>query len=119
MSDLDNISSFDEEKQGKLSEEKLQAYLEGRLSPEEQHEVELWLAEEGMESDAMEGLKEMPPGETKQTVSRLNHNLRKQLTGKQRRRKEPIKNNQWSWMAIGVVLLLAILAYLVLHFMVK
>ena len=39
-----------------ISQEQLIAYLEGRLSAEEQHDVELWLAEEGMESDALEGL---------------------------------------------------------------
>jgi anti-sigma factor RsiW len=116
MSELDNILSDDH---GRLPEDKLMAYLEGRLSPEEQHEVEAWLAEEGMESDALEGLQQLAPGDAKQSAARLNNELRKMITGKKERRKKQIRNTPWSWTAILVILLLAILAYMVLHLMLK
>jgi len=117
MSDINDILSFDEaanDKSKKLSEDKLQAYLEGRLSAEEQHELELWLSEEGMESDALEGLKQIKPEETKQSVGKINHQLRKHLTGKKRKRKEPIKENKWAWVAVLLILLLIVLAFVVL-----
>ncbi len=113
MSDQNNISPFGEGKQ-KLSEDMLLAYLEGKLSPAEQHEVELWLAEEGMESDAMEGLKALQPHETKHTVNKLKHELRKTMTGKKRKRR-PFKPDVTQWIAIGIILLLAVVAYIVIR----
>ncbi len=104
---------------GKLPEDKLVAYLEGRLSPAEQHEVEAWLADEGMEADALEGLKELPVSTTKQTVDKLNHGLKKQLKAKDRKRTRPIKDNYWTWIAILLVLLLSVVGYMVLHIMKK
>src|SRR5690606_16756437 len=44
----------EEEGSGRLLEEQLLSYLEGRLPPEAQHEVERFLADEGLESDALE-----------------------------------------------------------------
>jgi len=103
---------------GKLPEEMLLAYLEGTLPVEQQHEVEQWLSEEGMESDAIDGLKEITPGETKYTVSQLNHQLSKQLKGKKHTRKQ-IKDNPWSWVAIALILLLIALAYVILRLTIK
>jgi ferric-dicitrate binding protein FerR (iron transport regulator) len=100
---------------GKLPEDKLLAYLEGKLSPEEQHEVEAWMAEEGMGTDALEGLTQLPAGEAKEMVSRLNHNLRTELTTKERRRKKPIKDNPLAWLAVIIILLLCIAAYIVIR----
>jgi len=116
MSELNDILS---DGHGRLPEDKLMAYLEGKLSPEEQHEVEAWLAEEGMESDALEGLQQLAPEETRQSAARLNNELRKMISSKKERRKKQIRNTPWSWTAILVILLLAILAYIVLHIMLK
>lgn len=114
MSELDDILNNDNK--GKLPEELLQAYLEGRLSPEQQREVETWLSEEGMESDAVEGLKELPARDTKQLVDRLNYNLHHELA-KKKRRHSTIKDNQWAWLAILVVLMLCVLGFVVIKMM--
>ena len=116
MSEQDNISPFDPSNGGKpkLSEDRLMAWLEGNLSAAEQHEVELWLAEEGMEGDAMEGLKELNPAETKHIVGKLNHNLRKAIVSKKRKRR-PLETNQFTLIAIAIVLLLIVLAYIVIR----
>jgi hypothetical protein len=111
MADIKDIWNDGE---GKLPEDKLMAYLEGRLSPEEQHEVETWLAAEGMEADALEGLKAMPATETRQLVNRLNQNLHHNLKKKKRHRKQ-IVDNQWAWLAVLIVLLLVIVGYMVLR----
>lgn len=116
MDELNNILSDDH---GKLPEDKLMAYLEGKLSAAEQHEVEAWLAEEGMESDALEGLQQLAPTEARQTTARLNNELRKMINGKKQRRKKQIRHTPWSWVAIIIVLLLVILAYVVLRLSAK
>lgn len=97
-----------------LSESKLMAYLEGRLSAEEQHEVEQWLTEEGMESDAIEGLKALPAEDTRQSVGRLNMNLRKAVRKKKERRTK-LKTDQLTWTAIIIVLLLVVIAYIIVR----
>ncbi len=116
MSNTNNISPLSPGNSGneKLSEAKLMAWLEGNLSPAEQHEVEKWLAEEGMESDALEGLRELKPQEARHTVSRLNHNLRKSIINKKHTRR-PLKTGQFSWIAIAIVLLLIVVAYIVIR----
>ncbi len=103
---------------GKLPEDKLMAYLEGRLTRQEQHEVEAWLAAEGMEADALEGLKEIPLADTKQMVSSINRNLHTRIN-KDRRRHRPIADNKWAWLAILIVLLLCVLGYIILKLAVK
>ena len=88
----------------------LMDYLAGDLTTEEQHEIEQWLSDEGMESDAVEGLQMMGAGETKHSVHRINTQLRKSLHGKKDKRRK-IKNDQTTIIAIGVILLLAIVAW--------
>jgi anti-sigma factor RsiW len=102
----------------KLSEDKLMAYLEGKLPPSEQHNVEQWLSEEGMESDALEGLRSLRPEDTLHAVDRLKHGLRKKLTGKRHKRKALI-TNPVTFVAIVVILLLAAIAYIVLRYSIK
>jgi hypothetical protein len=110
MSELNDI--FGENNKGRLPEDKLMAYLEGKLGPGEQREVEEWLAGEGMESDALEGLQELEPEETKKAVGKINYELRKELGARNKRRSKAIKDNKWSWLAILLILMLAIVCYI-------
>ncbi|MES2703443.1 MAG: hypothetical protein V4649_12440 [Bacteroidota bacterium] len=114
MSAQDDISPFDNNGKRPLPEDKLMAYLDGRLSPAEQHEIEQWLAEDGMESDAIEGLATIHAGEAKSSISRINHKLRKELVSKKRKRRS-LKTDQFTWVAIGIILLLVIAGYLVIR----
>lgn len=98
-----------------LSEEKLMAYLEGKLAAEEQREVELWLADEGMESDAADGLAALNTAERKDSVNRLNQNLRQQLRRKKDRRRKT-KTELNTIIAIILILLLVIVGYLCIRF---
>jgi ferric-dicitrate binding protein FerR (iron transport regulator) len=113
MSGQDNKSPFDKSGKRPLPEEKLLAYLEGRLSPEEQHEVEEWLAEEGMESDALEGLSQLPPADARESVTRLNYKLRKETAGKKRSRRV-MKTDQFTWIAICIILFVVIVGYIII-----
>ena len=115
MSDQKYISPFGPNDGGKekLSEDKLMAYLEGKLPPSEQHDIEHWLSEEGMESDAIEGLRTIKTGDTIHTVNKLKHELRKIITAKKHKRR-PLKTDHFTWMAIAIILLLAVVAYIVI-----
>lgn len=115
MNDKNNISPLGNGGNEKLSEDKLMAYLEGKLSSAEQHDIEQWLSEEGMESDALEGLRTLKPRDTQHSVNKLKHDLRKTMVGKKRRRR-PLRTDQFTWMAIAIILLLVIAAYIVIRF---
>lgn len=114
MSDHNYISPLGPGK-GKLPQEKLLAYLEGKLPPDEQHEVEQWISEEGMESDALDGLRQMPATERGQSISKLNHRLRKSLMHKTRKRRK-LKTDYNVLAAVFIILLLAVIAYLVIRY---
>ncbi|MBL7718913.1 MAG: hypothetical protein JNL72_08760 [Flavipsychrobacter sp.] len=113
MNELNDILSTGGK--GKLPEDKLLAYLEGKLGPEEQRQVEEWLSAEGLESDALEGLQELEVTETKRAVGKINYELRKELGARNKRRSKHLKDNKWSWLAIAVVLLLAIVCYIAIR----
>ncbi|GAA4467049.1 hypothetical protein GCM10023093_22180 [Nemorincola caseinilytica] len=98
-----------------LSEERLLAYLEGRLSPQEQHEVELWLADEGMESDAVDGLRQMQTAERSHSINRLNHGLRKKL-GRKKTKRRAARTDINTIVALLLVLLMAAITYLVIRY---
>jgi len=99
---------------GNLPEDKLMQYLEGKLSPSAQHEVEQWLADEGMESDALEGLRTIEPEDARHAVSKLNHGLAKNLLHKKRKRRL-LKPDYLTWLALAIILMLAIIAYIVIR----
>jgi succinate dehydrogenase/fumarate reductase flavoprotein subunit len=114
MSELNDIWSNNK---GNLPEEQLRAYLEGKLNAEQQREVEKWLAEEGMENDAIEGLKEISAGQAQKSVNRINQNLNKRLNIKDKRK---ISFNDLStYIAIILMLLIAVVAYYVLRIILK
>jgi anti-sigma factor RsiW len=108
MNGKDNIWN---RKSDKLTEDMLQAYFDGKLSAEQQHEVEMWLSETSMEADALEGLQTIPANESREITNKLNRELQQQIRKKPRRRSKAIKDNYWAWIAIVVILILCVLAY--------
>lgn len=112
MNGKDNIWN---RKSDKLTENMLQAYFEGKLSTEQQHEVEMWLSETGMEADALEGLQTLPANESFAITNKLNRDLQQQISKKPRRRSKAIKDNYWAWVAIVIILVLCILTYYIIH----
>ena len=111
---MSGLNEIWKDSKGNLPEEKLLAYLNGKVSAEEQHEVERLLSDENMGSDALEGLKALSPENTERSVNKLNKQLH-QLTYKRKRRTWSFTNHKWSWLAILIILLLGILGYLVLY----
>ncbi len=62
-----------------IDEQMLMDYLEGKLSPEEKHRVELMMAESGFIDDAVDGLSGM---KDKQKIATILHELNGQLHSK-------------------------------------
>ena len=97
------------------AEDKLMAYLEGKLLPEEQRDIEQWLSEEGMESDAVDGLQSLPADDTQRTIKRLNQDLERTIKLKTRKRRQA-KPDQTILVAVFIVLLLSVAAYVVIKY---
>ncbi len=98
-----------------LSQDKMMLYLKGKLSATEQHDIELWLDEQSMEADAIEGLKTIETNEAQTTINKLNKRLKKSLR-KTKRGRRTINADKFNLIAIATVLLLIILAYIVIKF---
>lgn len=95
----------------------LMAYLEGRLSPEEQHRVEQHIASSPFVSEAMDGLATV--GDSRRLrgiVAGLNNQLRRKT---QSRRKRLFRNAigfpSWLIYATLLILLLLAAAWLIFH----
>lgn len=111
MSDWKDIWKHDK---GSLTEEQIQAYLNGSLSHDEARKIEQLLSNASMESDAIDGLKTLNKNETDATVKKLNQTLQK-LAQKRKKRNSFIAINKWTWLAIILVILLAALAFWVIY----
>jgi anti-sigma factor RsiW len=98
-----------------LNEQILMDYLEGKLSPEEQHRVELMMSESGFVDDAVEGLAAM---KDKQKIATILHELNSQLHQKTRKKARKynvlIPDQQTLTVAsIITILLLAVIAFVI------
>ena len=113
-SDLLNILSNSNKD---IDNQKLMDYISGKLSGKDKHEVEQWMIDNNFESEALEGLQTIKNKKDLDVyVTELNKELNKYLqVKKQRRDKKKIKEIPWSYLAIVVVLILIIIAYLVIQ----
>ena len=113
-SDLLNILSNSNKD---IDNQKLMDYISGKLSGKDKHEVEQWMIDNNFESEALEGLQAIKNKKDLDAyVTELNKELNKYLQVKrQRRDKKKIKEIPWSYLAIVVVLILIIIAYLVIQ----
>ena len=100
-----------------VDQEKLLQYLQGKLSAQEQHQLEKQMMDNDFESDAFEGLQKFQSKKNLAAlVDQLNADLKKR-TEKKKRFKEKMKLNLDSNLivAIIIILLLIILSYFILH----
>lgn len=104
-----------------VDQETLLRYLQGKLSEQEQHEIEKQIMDSDFEADALEGLQEF---KNKKNISALVDQLNAELkrrTEKKKRFKAKMKLNLDSnlIMAIVIILLLIVLSYFIIHKMVS
>jgi hypothetical protein len=96
--------------------QKLMDYLNGKLSGDEKHEVEKWMADNNITNDAVEGLQNIKEKKNlPQYVEQLNNNLQLQLEKKRDYRiKRKLKDYPWIYFAIILILIFCIIAYVII-----
>lgn len=100
-----------------VDQEALLRYLQGKLSSEEQHELEKQMVDSDFDSDALEGLQNF---KDKKNIAALVDNLNKDLkrrTEKKKRFREKLKLRIDTTLiiAIIIILLLIVLSYMIIH----
>lgn len=117
MADLDNILSNGSQP----DDAALKRYLEGNASAEERFAIENQMTDEAFLNDAVEGLQAFKDKELLQDyVTQLNKDLQKQTNKKKARKlKRALKDQDWTIIAIVVVLLLSCLGYAIIHLLLK
>ena len=100
-----------------VDQEKLLQYLQGKLSDQQQHEVEKQLLQDEFSEDAMEGLASFRDKEQLQyMVEMLNRDLKKKTAKKKmRREKMRIKDQPWLYISVLILILLLALSYFVIR----
>jgi ABC-type transport system involved in cytochrome bd biosynthesis fused ATPase/permease subunit len=111
MEDLTNILQDDDN----INEEELRKYLSGNISDEERHVIEKKMAASEFVSDAVEGLQGLSSHQKLDSyVDHLNKDLHQYLVGKKEiKEKRKIRDLSWIIVAVIIILLLCMLAYIV------
>jgi len=114
MEDLTNIWNTDDE----LNEEQLMNYVKGKSTGEGAHAVERKMAESPFVNDAVEGLQNFSSTEKINAYKKdINEQLHQKLEEKKSRRKKVIGNLSWEIVAVIVIILLCLLAYVIVEMM--
>lgn len=100
-----------------IDQETLLLYLQGKLSAEQQHELEKNMMENDFTADAFEGLQSFKNQQHLQLmVEQLNHDLKKKTEKKKAyREKLKLRQDPWILVAVILILLLVVISYLIIH----
>ena len=100
-----------------IDNQQLMDYLSGNLSAEGLHEVERSMADNAFLNDAVEGLQQIRDKKSMQAyVDELNTTLQKNMAKKKERRlKRRLKDSSWGYLAILIIIVLCIVAYVVIR----
>jgi hypothetical protein len=92
-------------------------YLSGKLSEQDKHEVEKWMADNDFANEAVEGLEHFSRKKNLQVyVDSLNKDLHNYISQKKERRdKRKIIEFPWIYVAIIFVLAIIILTYFIIQ----
>src|SRR5215213_9901946 len=99
-----------------IDQETLMLYLQGKLSPEKQHELEKQILDNEFAADAIDGLQDF--GDKKKlavVVEQLNADLKKKTVRKKARHLKMVQSEPWLLMALAIILVLVLLCYLILY----
>jgi hypothetical protein len=100
-----------------VDQEMLLQYLQGKLSAQEQHQLEKQVMGDDFDSDALEGLEEFKNKKNiTALVDQLNSDLKRRTEKKKRfREKLKLRLDSNLLVAIVIILLLIILSFIILH----
>ena len=99
-----------------VDQETLLLYLQGKLSAEQQHEVEKKMMDNEFASDALEGLQNFKDQQRLQSlVDQLNKDLKKKTSKKKAYlEKRKIKLDPWVIITIVLILVLVVISYFII-----
>lgn len=102
-----------------INQEQLLSYLNDQLSKEDKHLLETQLIDNDFENEALEGLQAIKnKQQINHTVEMLNYELKKKTARKKAfRKKLELKDQTWIYIAVFVVLMLVVMAYIVIHYL--
>ncbi len=100
-----------------IDNQQLMDYLNGKLSGDALHEVEKSMADNDFLSDAVEGLQRLEGKKNMQVyVDELNASMQKSLAKKKARRlRRRLQDQNWTYLAIILIIVLCVLAYIVIR----
>ena len=100
-----------------IDQETLLRYLQGKLSAEEQHELEKGMMDHEFDSDALDGLQQLKDtNNISVLLHQLNRELRKKTEKKKRfREKLQLRVEPWLIIALIIILLLAVIGFMLVH----
>ena len=100
-----------------VDQETLLRYLEGKLTTEEQHELEKNTLDDDFDADALEGLNNIAnKAKIAALVEQLNQDIKKKTEKKKKlpHRRE-VKIEPWLLITILIVLIIAVISYIIIH----
>ncbi len=100
-----------------IDQETLLLYLQGKLTPEKQHELEMKMMDNDFTADALEGLEGFNDKKRlAYLVDQLNTDLKKKTEKKKKlRQKRELKTDPTIWIAIAIILILIVVSYVIIH----
>jgi hypothetical protein len=100
-----------------IDQETLLLYLQGKLSAQEQHEIEKQMIDSDFDTDALEGLQDFKDNKKiASLVDQLNKDLKKRTEKKKRfRQKLTLKLEPWLIIALVIILLLIVISYIIVR----
>jgi anti-sigma factor RsiW len=111
----DNLLNILSDSNKDIDNQKLMDYISGKLSGEQKHEVEKWMADNPLVSEAIEGLQQTSSENSAKAVEQINKQLRIHLQQRKRKKESRfIPVNMWTYVAIVLILLIIVVAVFVL-----
>ena len=99
-----------------VDQETLLLYLQGKLTPEKQHELEKQMMENEFASDALEGLQQFEDKKRLSSLAaQLNKELQKKTARKSTRKIRKIQAEPWLIITLVIILLLIVFSYLIIY----
>jgi anti-sigma factor RsiW len=99
-----------------LSEQQLLDYLNGKLSAEERHAVEIRLADDELMRDAEEGLQQVKEKQNLDAVTaQLNARLAEQLKKRRKKLRKSLPNQSLLITTTFIILVLVVIAFMVIY----
>ena len=114
---MQNLKDILSQMQADVDQETLMLYLQGKLSPEKQHELEKQILDNEFAADAIDGLQDFKDKKKLAlVVEQLNNDLKlKTARKKARRSRRQVQSEPWLVITLAIILLLIVLCYFIIY----